>query len=303
MINTDLTGNFKFLNGRPLYASISGGKDSTALGLYLLENNIKFTPVFLETGWEHPSTYEYIKNTLEPLFGSFEILRNEKYFKDDSDWKGGFEQLLEVNKIFPNKYMKFCTRELKVKPVMDFFVNVFLKTNKKPISCIGVRAEESFKRSQYEVLHEQDEASIWKPLLHHTEGDVIDLHHKYNVPPNPLYLKGYSRVGCYPCIYLRKHEIRHMSYTDPDRFQYIGELERKVNELHEYHWTTTFFGSKTKKKEFMTIDEVVQWSLNHQGKTLDDVEEIEEDGCMKWGLCEKPPKQDKHKQINLFEEK
>ena len=70
-INEGLTGNFAWLNGRPLFASISGGKDSTALGLWLKDNGIKFTPVFIDTGWEHQATYDYIKDVLTPLFGEF----------------------------------------------------------------------------------------------------------------------------------------------------------------------------------------------------------------------------------------
>lgn len=300
MINENLKEPYSFLNGRPLYVSVSGGKDSTATALFLKEKNIKFTPVFLDTGWEHDSTYTYIEEILTPLFGQFEVLRNEKYFKEDSEYKGGFEQLIEYKKMFPNSFIKFCTRELKVIPIMSFYVNVFLKTGKKPINCLGIRADESYKRSKLTILEEKDEATIWRPLLRHTELDVIDIHKRNNVTPNPLYLKGYSRVGCYPCIYARKHEIRHIHYTDPARLEYISNLEQKITELREDDQKATFFKSKLKTKKFMFLNEVVEWSLNKDGKVLDDIEEIEEDGCMRWGLCERPPKQDKHKQIELF---
>jgi 3'-phosphoadenosine 5'-phosphosulfate sulfotransferase (PAPS reductase)/FAD synthetase len=300
LINHNLEENFEFLNDRPLYANISGGKDSTALGLYLLENKIRFTPVFLDTGWEHPSTYEYIKNILTPIFGEFTVLRNEKYFKDNEEWKGGFEQMLLYNKVFPNGMMKFCTRELKITPVMNFYVEAFLKTGKKPINCLGIRAEESFKRSTLNEKEEKDEATIWRPLIQYKEADVIDLHHKHNVPPNPLYLKGYSRVGCYPCIYARKHEIRHIYLSDPDRIEYIAKLEEKVTALRENKGLQTFFKSKSKDKKKMTINEIVEWSNTSKGQVLDDQEDIEEDGCMRWGLCETLPNQDKHKQMSLF---
>ncbi len=301
MINHNLKGDFEFLNDRPLFASISGGKDSTALGLFLLENNIKFTPIFCDTGWEHESTYEYIKDVLEPIFGEFQIIRNEKWFKEDSEWKGGFEQMLKYHKLFPSGRLKFCTRELKVVPVMNFFVESFLKTGKKPVSCLGIRAEESFKRSMLDEKDERDEATIWRPLIKYKEYEIIDLHHKHKVRPNPLYLKGYSRVGCYPCIYARKHEIRHMFLNDPKRIEYIHHLEEKVSSLRDDD-PTYFFKSKTKDKRKMNIYDVVDWSINDKGKKLDDQEEIEEDGCMRWGLCETVPKQDKHKQISLFSE-
>jgi hypothetical protein len=37
-----------------------------------------------------------------------------------------------------------------------------------------------------------------------------------------------------------------------------------------------------------SIGEVVAWAQQQDGVALDDIEEIEEAGCMRWGLCEKP---------------
>ena len=37
-------------------AAFSGGKDSTALLLWLREQGIDYTAVFCDTGWEHPLT-------------------------------------------------------------------------------------------------------------------------------------------------------------------------------------------------------------------------------------------------------
>ena len=302
MINTGLTDEYEFLNDRPLFVSMSGGKDSTAAALFLRERGIGFTPIFIDTGWEHPSTYEYIEKILIPFFGDFTILRNEKYFKDNKEWLGGFEQMLFYHKLFPNGKMKFCTHQLKIIPIMSFYVECFLKTNKKPISVLGIRAEESFKRSTMNEKEEKDEATIWRPIIKYREADVIELHHKHHIPPNPLYLKGYSRVGCYPCIYARKHEIRHISLSDPDRIEYIARLEDKVSSLREGDRKQTFFKSKLKDKKQMNIKEIAEWSNTSKGLSLDDQEEIEEDGCMRWGLCETLPKQDKHLQISLFKD-
>lgn len=288
MINTGLEGEFAFLNNRPLYASISGGKDSTAMGLYLLENNIKFTPIFLDTGWEHESTYKYIKEVLVPLFGEFVTLRNEKYFEEDSEWAGGMEQLVKKNKMFPNGFQKFCTRLLKVVPIQNFYSEIRVNTKKKPINAVGIRAEESSKRAKLTVYEEQDEADVWRPLIDFKEQDIIDLHHKYNVRPNPLYLIGYSRVGCYPCIFARKHEIRHMAYTNPERVDHIEDLEKRVQMLRTDDRKTTFFKSRIKSKKVMDIREVEEWSKTKKGRELDDLEEIEDAGCMRWGLCEHP---------------
>ena len=69
------------LQTNPVIASISGGKDSTAMLLYLIENNIKFTPVFCDTGWEHPLTYDHLEYLEAMLNIKITRLRNEKYFQ------------------------------------------------------------------------------------------------------------------------------------------------------------------------------------------------------------------------------
>lgn len=298
-INKDLKGEFNWLNNRPVFASISGGKDSTALGLFLKENEIKFTPIFIDTGWEHETTYEYINDVLVPLFGKFIIIKNEKYFQDDPEWSGGMEQLIKKKKMFPSGVIKFCTRDLKIVPIQNFYAQIRADHRLKPINVVGIRAEESNNRAQMKKIEEQDEASVWRPLINHLECEIIGLHKKHSVTPNPLYLKGASRVGCYPCIFARKQEIRHMSFVDPDRIKHIEHLENKVNELRrDDQRKATFFKSKRKDKEPMFINDIVNWSRQHKNKDLDDKEEIENSGCMRWGLCE--PLIKRGDQLNLF---
>lgn len=92
MLNAGLEGALAWLNGRPLFVSVSGGKDSTALGLWLRAQGVRFTPVFCDTGWEHPATYEYINTVLVPLFGAVVALRNEQLFQADPEWRGGWSR-------------------------------------------------------------------------------------------------------------------------------------------------------------------------------------------------------------------
>jgi 3'-phosphoadenosine 5'-phosphosulfate sulfotransferase (PAPS reductase)/FAD synthetase len=286
-INKHLKEQFAWLNNRPIFASISGGKDSTALGLHLQENEIKFTPLFLDTGWEHPATYEYINDVLRPMFGEFIILRNEKYFKDDDEWKGGMEQAVKYNKMFPSGFAKFCTRELKIIPVQNFYSALRASLKIKPINVVGIRAEESSKRALMQMIEEQDEATVWRPLLNHKEHEIIDMHQRHSILPNPLYLRGASRVGCYPCIYARKHEIRHLSFSDPERIDHIEKLEKQVNSIRrDDQKQATFFKSRRKDKSPMNIREIVEWSKQEKKQVLDDQDEIENNGCMRWGLCE-----------------
>jgi len=303
-VNDNLEGRLAWLNNRPVFASISGGKDSTALGLYLQSLGVKFTPLFLDTGWEADSTYEYIKDVLTPLFGEFLVLRNEKYFDDELEaqgWRKGMEQAIYRNRMFPSGVAKFCTRTLKVEPIQNFYAELRALTKNKPVNVVGIRAEESKSRSLMAEIEEQDEATVWRPLIDWTEDRVIAYHTEHTVPPNPLYVLGYSRVGCYPCIYVRKHELRHLSYAAPERIKRIEELERIVNEELRVgkEKQATFFRSRKRNGGSMAIAEQIEWSRTSlKGDYLDDQDEIEEQGCMRWGLCERP----KGEQLSLFDD-
>ena len=303
-INTHLTGELAWLNHRPVFASISGGKDSTALGLWLQDQGVEFTPLFLDTGWEADSTYEYINDVLVPQFGEFLVLRNDKFFDPELEkqgWKGGMEQAIYRNNMFPSGMAKFCTRILKVEPIQNFYAELRASTRCKPINVVGVRAEESQKRAQMDMIEEQDEATVWRPLLNWTEDQVIEYHAKHKLPPNPLYVLGNSRVGCYPCIYARKHEIRHLSFSNPDRISHIASLEARINELRGAdRKPASFFRSRKRTGEFMDIADQVTWSrTSRKGEYLDDQEDLEEEGCMRWGLCERPKVEPE--QLSLFD--
>lgn len=62
------------LEGYEIIASVSGGKDSTALMLALREAGIPFRAVFADTGWEHSGTYRYL-DLLRERVGPIDVVR------------------------------------------------------------------------------------------------------------------------------------------------------------------------------------------------------------------------------------
>jgi len=94
------------LAGRRVVASVSGGRDSTAMSLYITELGIEHDRLFLDTGWEHPLTYEYLRGPLTAKLGPINEARGPLMF----------EQLVEKKGLFPSRVMRFCTTEIKVFP-------------------------------------------------------------------------------------------------------------------------------------------------------------------------------------------
>lgn len=277
------------LNGRRVVASISGGKDSAAMSLYLTELGIDHDRVFCDTGWEHPNTYDYLRGPLTEKLGPIIELMPKKQMVE----------LVKAKGMFPSRLRRFCTQELKVYPLAKY-INGRMSAGEDIVNAVGIRAAESESRSKMPEWEWQDgfDCEVWRPLLRWTEQDVIDIHHRHGLRPNPLYLRGASRVGCYPCILSRKDEIRQIADNDPWRIDQIRELEAEVakraQERHakagvEHTTDPTFFQAKTGGTGLCwPIDKVVAWSRTSRGgRQLELFQADQSDaGCMRWGLCE-----------------
>lgn len=274
----------------PVVANVSGGKDSTALSLWLTEQGIEHVRIFADTGWEHPDTYRYL-DYLDTVLGEIERVRP----------KLGMRDLIVKKGMFPGRMHRYCTSELKVIPI-----NAWMDRHDpecEGIVALGIRADESAARAElpeWELGGAGVDRVTWRPLIGWTLDDVIAIHRRHAVRPNPLYLQGASRVGCWPCIQSSKADIRLVADTDPARIALIGDLERSLKtrrllrmvEDPEYAAKAiekrfrdpTFFAGK---KRNLPIAEAVEWSRTaHGGKQFDMFGPDPDAGCMRWGLCD-----------------
>ena len=278
---------------KKIIVSVSGGKDSTAMCLNLLEKGFSkhdFICVFADTGWEHQSTYDYL-NKLEKTIGKIERVKSEITVKEEHkeiieqiEFELGFEspmiRRIIKNHFFPNRFQKWCTTDLKIKPIKKFFDSL----EEDFLNLVGIRKEESPRRSKMKEWEYNDFFDCWvhRPLINWTEKEVIDIHHRFNLSPNKLYLNGSSRVGCYPCINSRKREIKLL---DQNRIDIIRKLEQIINKIDPRDdLKHTFFSSKNGM--IMNIDQVYEWSKTTRGGKQLELFSMEEPTCVKWGMCD-----------------
>ena len=302
------------LAGRRVIASISGGKDSAAMSLWLHEQGIDHDRVFLDTGWESDVTYEYLRTELARVIGPITWVTPSRQM----------EALILHKGMFPGRRIRFCTEELKVL-TMQRYLRALADAGGDFVNTVGVRAAESAQRSALSEWEWQDafDCEVWRPLLAWTEAQVIEIHKRHGLRPNPLYLLGARRVGCWPCIHASKTEIRLIADTDPQRIDRVRQLEAEVavkaHERWRASWTRlpiderinrrgagnglrafnppAFFQSPIGRRadgrregRCWPIDDIVAWSRTVRGGVEEDRQENlfagMTDGCMRWGLCE-----------------
>ncbi|WP_339823967.1 phosphoadenosine phosphosulfate reductase family protein [Sulfitobacter dubius] len=292
----------------PVIASVSGGKDSTAMCLHLREREINYTPVFIDTGWESEQTYNYIENTLPEIIGEITTIVKVIDLPDDveqiarsfEDRMGRYSPMIRrILKYgsFPSRKARWCTVDLKV----DTMKRHISKIDEDVVNAVGIRAEESSSRSQmgeweYSTSYQ---CEVWRPIIGWTLQDVIDIHHRHGVAPCSLYLKGASRVGCWPCIYARKAEIRRIGDSDPERIALIRDLEEAVAPIAAKRRRAAgkpkqnapaWFQARTGRSgACWPIDKVVSWSRT-AARRVNQFEMFaptsRDSGCMRWGLCD-----------------
>lgn len=122
-----------------------------------------------------------------------------------------------------------------------------------------------------------------------------EAHETYEYLELPLYQRGHDRVGCYPCIFSSKAEIRLIAEHAPDRIEEIRSLEhgasvkRKLRNMETpgryKHEKASFF--QTNRSDMTGIDDVVKWSkTEHGGKQYPLFPPTPRGGCMRWGMCD-----------------
>ena len=108
---------------------LSGGKDSAALAIYLKQQDIvpDIEYFFCDTGVELPEVYAFL-DKLEAYLGKpISRLGQERDF---------FHHLKMHNGMLPQATRRWCTRDMKIKPLEQFI------GDDEAVTYIGIRADE-----------------------------------------------------------------------------------------------------------------------------------------------------------------
>ena len=163
--------------------SMSGGKDSTALALWVREQGLPHLRIFADTGWEAQETYDYL-DYLEGIVGPIVRVRAEKQM---------VERVMKHN-TWPGRTIRWCTEELKILPIKEYLDGFRLADCYTDlVEVVGIRADESTSRAKMTEREwsDRNDRWIWRPCLSWSLSDVFAIHHRNAVKVNPLYEKGF----------------------------------------------------------------------------------------------------------------
>lgn len=192
--------------------SLSGGKDSAALAIYMRDRVPEMEYIFHDTDKELPETLQYLEQ-LEAMLG-------KKIQKTTPDMS--FDHWLTVyGGMIPSSHRRWCTKMLKLKPFEQFVGDDAV------INYVALRADEdregyiSHKANIRTVYPFREAGLVRRDIIRILEDNGIGL---------PKYTDwGRTRSGCFFCFYQQKIEWVRLKEKYPDKFEEAKQYEYASN--------------------------------------------------------------------------
>lgn len=192
-------------NPLPIAVSYSGGKDSLASLLLVLDAGIKPKMIFVDTGLEFVQTKDNVRETAE-RYGLDIIVESA----GDSFWRN----LDHFGP--PAKDFRWCCKTCKLGPATQLIQKNFPEG---VLSFIGQRAYESQQRAE--------KGRVWRnpwtpnqlaasPIQKWTALHVWLYLFSKGARYNPLYERGLERIGCFMCPATDMAELRIVKSISPE---------------------------------------------------------------------------------------
>ena len=204
---------------------LSGGKDSSALALFVKETypDLDVEYFFTDTGYELPETNEFI-DQLEEKLGYIHRLNARSLNNIEGRGEKDFAHLLkEHSNYLPSQRDRWCTVQMKLKP-FEQWLDGFIKDGYKIKNYVGIRADEP-ERTGYMTIEKPIESVFPFREYGIVKSDIENILQR-NGLELPEYYKWRSRSGCTFCFYQRKIEWVKLMEKHPDLFEEAKAFEK-----------------------------------------------------------------------------
>lgn len=208
------------------HLSFSGGKDSEVL-LDIVQKAIPhnaFVVIFGDTGMEFPDTYAAIKEAktkCEELDISFYTAKS--HLDPLKSWH-----------VFgpPSSTIRWCCSVHKTTPQLLTLRNIAGKPNLTEMAFVGVRADESIRRSRYDYISQGTKHKgqySCNAILDWSSAEVYLHIYSQHLFLSDAYKKGNARAGCLVCPMSgdKQDYMRRINY--PDEMDQYTNIIREMN--------------------------------------------------------------------------
>lgn len=205
--------------------SFSGGKDSTAMALLMLEKGEHIhSVVAFDTGWEFPAMYEHWDK-----FERYTGLEIHRIVPERSFDYWMYERPIiarkgphkgEVHRIgngWPSPMRRWCTRQ-KVDGINKYLAGV-----DNPVSCVGMAADER------ERVKQNSKYPCRYPLIEYgvDEETALAVCYAHGFEWGGLY-EHFRRVSCFCCPLQRLGELRTLRRYYPDLWERMLTMDSAI---------------------------------------------------------------------------
>lgn len=137
---------------------------------------------------------------------------------------------------WPSASNRQCTSDLKRGPIEREVRRILRERGlSSVVTCMGIRAEESPKRSKMSPLIRSDRNSVagrewwqWLPIFTLTKSDVLRVVDDAGEQLHPAYALGNDRLSCMFCIMGSRKDLRNAAEQNPDLYRRYVEVERRT---------------------------------------------------------------------------
>lgn len=282
---------------KPLVICYSGGKDSDVM-LDIARHCLKsdqFEVMNAHTTVDAPETVYYIRDKFKELErdGVKTEIRKPKYKgKNTSMWR-----LIESKRMPPTRIVRYCCLVLKETATPHRIVAVGVResesTGRRGRDTFALRAQRKedrvdrslqkayamYKLDQIDGAYEcefiaglkKNKNAICNPIYKFTDNDIWDYIRSKGLEVNPLYKKGYKRVGCVGCPMAgAKGQIKEFNDYPVYKKNYIKAFDRMLAKNKRDGIQSKF--------NFTSGEQVMKWWLgeNPNQITFDDLKNQED---------------------------
>ena len=214
--------------------SFSGGKDSTAMLLGMIERGMRIDCIlFCDTGLEFPAMYEHIAKLEKDTGMPITRVRAEKSFEELMFYA---EIRRKPDSAALKKYgpdirgygwagpkMRWCTARLKDEPREKFLREIRKEYDVK--EYVGIAADEGYR---LERKRNRQDGHV-HPLVDWgmTEADCLKYCYDHGYDWNGLYGQ-FKRVSCWCCPLQPLQELRQLFYHHPDLWQKLKNWDKRT---------------------------------------------------------------------------